>query len=219
MNRLPRIPLLLATLLCVAAGPQKGPQGTVSSFTLVNHLPEAVRELFVTPAGDANWGRNRLDGRNGNPTAIAPGASFTVRRPADTNCIFDMRVRLADGKTEDRHSVNVCASETVSIGPPAAPAAPATMDSATGKYTDDPSFRLFNRAARDIAELYATPSGLTNWGQNRLGDDKLAPDRNRPITLARDGNCFYDLRVVFADKRTMEKKHTNLCRVRELPIP
>jgi hypothetical protein len=182
-------------------------------------MPVAVRELFVTPAGDANWGRNRLDGRNGNPTSIAPGASFVLRRPADTNCIFDLRVQLADGKTEDRRNVNTCATETVSIGAPAAPPAPATMDAKTGKYTDDPSFRLFNRAARDLTELYATPSGLGNWGQNRIGSDPLPPDHGRPITLTRDGNCFYDLRVVFADKRTVEKKHANLCKTTDLPAP
>jgi hypothetical protein len=206
----PLLAPLLALLLCMGAGP-------VSSFTLVNRLPVAVRELFVTPAGDANWGRNRLDGRAGNPTSIAPGASFTLRRPADTNCIFDMRVRLADGKTEDRHGVNVCATETVAIG--AAAPAPVTLDPATGKYSDDPSFKLFNRAARDITGLYATPSGLARWGQNRFADEALPPDHHRLVPLPRDGNCFYDLRVVFADKQTIEKKHTNLCAVTELPAP
>ena len=207
-----------AMLLALAGGATAQrpppPPGQTPSFSLVNRTTSVIRELFATPSGSANWGQNRLDGRNGNPASLAPGASYTVRRRTDTACNFDLRVVFADGKTEDRKGVNVCAIEEVTIG-----TAPAGVDAATGKAADDASFRLFNRAAVAVTEVYATPAGLGNWGKNRLDLEPLAPDNRRSFSLPRDGNCIYDMRVVFADKRTMERKRVNLCRVAELPVP
>ncbi len=184
-------------------------------FTLVNRMAQPIRELFVTPAGNGNWGQNRLDGKNGNPTGIAAGGSYGVRRRADANCQFDIRVVYADGHSEDRRGVNICAMDNVVIGA----AASAALDPATGKPGDDPSIRLFNRAAIPITEIYATPSGLTNWGQNRLNAGALKPDDKFLVQLPRDGNCYYDLRVVFADHKAREQKHANLCRFAEMPVP
>jgi hypothetical protein len=99
-----------------------------------------------------------------------------------------------------------------SAAPPPAVAGPA------GKAADDPSFRLVNRGKQAIAEFFATPSGSGTWGQNRLDAGPVAPQGVRAFTLPR-GACTYDLRVVFADKRTMERKGANLCRVTDLPVP
>ncbi len=208
----------LLALLC-AAGPAPGPAipqaGQNASFNLVNRTAQPIRELFVTPAGNANWGQNRLDGRAGNPTAIPANGSFTVRRRADNNCIFDVRVVFADGKSEERKGLNTCSLEEVMIGTAAA----AAHNAATGKAADDPSVRLFNRAAVPITEFYAIPAGLGDWGQNRLDKSPVSPDQSRQVALPRDGNCIYDLRVVFADRKAREKKKTNLCRIAELPVP
>ena len=136
------------------AAPPAGAQN--SSFNLVNRSPQAIRELFVTSAGNANWGQNRLDGKSGNPTAIAAGASYAVRRKLDTNCVFDIRAVFADGKAEERKALNTCAIEDVPIG--ATPVSNVPV-AATGKPADDPSFKLFNRSARPITELRALPSG------------------------------------------------------------
>ena len=78
---------------------------------------------------------------------------------------------------------------------------------------------ISNRAAVPLTEVYATPAGLGNWGQNRLSKEPLPPDNKRLFALPRDGNCIYDLKVVFADKRAKEQKRANLCRVAELPVP
>jgi hypothetical protein len=203
---------IVATLL--AAIPAAAQRGPGASFAIVNRTQTVVRELYATPSGNANWGQNRLDGRNGNPTSLAPGARMTVRRRGESECNFDLRVVFANGRSEERKGVNVCAMEEVSIGTPSA-----ATNAATGKAPDDASFRLFNRAAVPVTEVYATPSGAGNWGQNRLDHDQLAPDHDHMFALPHDGNCIYDLRVVFADKRSMERKRTNLCRVAELPVP
>ena len=212
--RLRTLAVMSMLLLGLAAHAQRLPPAPATSFTLVNRTSGVIHELFATPAGLGNWGQNRLDGRNGNPTSIAPGASYAVRHRADNTCNFDLRVVFADGKAEERKGVNVCATEEVTIG-----TAATAMDAATGKPADDASVRLFNRAAVAVTEFYATPAGLGNWGQNRLGNTPLPPDNKQRVELARDGNCIYDLRVVFADKHTMERKRANLCRVAELPVP
>ncbi len=197
-----------------APGPP--PTGQNSSFNLANKGSVAIKELFVTPAGNAQWGQNRLDGKAGAPTAIAPGASYAVRRRLDANCVFDIRVVYSDSRAEERRAVNTCAVEDVAFGG-AGTAAPVA---ATGKAADDPSIKLFNRAAKPIADFRATPTGSTTGASpNRLGASPLAPDNFRAITLPRDGNCIFDLRVVYADGKAVEKKKANLCRIAELAVP
>jgi hypothetical protein len=207
--------VVVAALLLTGAGPATAQRAPGPSFTIVNHTTTPVHELFATPSGNANWGQNRLDGRNGNPSSLPPGARMTVRRRGDNECNFDLRVVFAGGRSEERKGVNVCAMEEVPIGNAGA----ASNDAATGKAPDDPSFRLFNRAAVPVTEVYATPSGNANWGQNRLDHGALPPDKTQLFALPHDGNCIYDLKVVFADKRSKEQKRANLCRMAELPVP
>ena len=212
------LPALAQPTAPKAPPPPAGAQN--SSFNLVNRGPVAVRELFVTSAGNANWGQNRLDGKSAAATAIAPGASFAVRRKLDTNCVFDIRVVFADGRAEDRRAVNTCAVEDVAFGAAAGPVPPGSAPlGPTGKPADDPSIKLFNRAARPITEFIATPAGAGAPGPNRLAGSPVAPDNNRLITLPRDGNCIFDLRVVFGDGTAKEKKRSNLCKISELPVP
>ena len=206
-----RYPVILLTLL--AAGPAP-PAAQNPSFNLANRGAIAIRELFVTPGGNANWGQNRLDGKNGNATAIAPGATYLVRRRTDTNCVFDIKVVFADGRAEERKGVNTCATEEVAIGA----AMSTAINPATGKSGDDPSIKLFNRAARPVIEFSAVPAGGGGSASNRLGD-KLPPDTTRNIALPRDGNCIFDLRAVFEGGRSVERKHVNLCRVAEMAVP
>ncbi len=97
-------------------------------------------------------------------------------------------------------------------------AAPAAPPAATGKPADDPSIRLLNRGQQPIAEFFATQAGTGTWGSNRLDRGALAPQASHDIRLPR-GTCAYDLRVVFADRRALERKGANLCRMTELPVP
>jgi len=98
-------------------------------------------------------------------------------------------------------------------------AAPGGTAPAGGKPADDPSFRLVNRGQQPIAELFATPAGTGTWGRNRLDQGPLAPAGTQVMRLPRGGECVYDLRVVFADRRALERKGANLCRIADLPVP
>ena len=179
-----------------------------ASFTLVNRASVAVRELFVTPAGDARWGQNRVAGH-----PIPPGGSFGVHRRNDGNCILDLRAMFADGRAEERKGLNTCNVDSVAVG--LATAAPAP----SGKLPDDPSIRLVNRGAQDVVEFYAAPAGRGAWGANRLDAGPLPAATEKQIRIMRTGDCLFDLRVVFADHTAKEKRGTDLCRIADLPVP
>ncbi len=201
-----RLLAVLVLLGALAAVPPAARAANDPSFNLVNRAGVAVREVYVTPAGDANWGRNRLHG------TLAPGASFGLQRRSDGNCLFDIKVVFVDGRSEERRGLNTCTLDAVAVGGP---------EQKVDKTEDDPSFRLVNRGAETIAELYATPAGLAGWGHNRLPPDGVPAGTASVIRIARvaTGNCLFDLRVVFADHKAVEKRRADLCRITDLPVP
>jgi hypothetical protein len=222
----PAMLVMSASAMAVTRRPPPSRE-TLVLFDLVNRTSQPVRELFAVPAGekasgdkgrgdkprgDKAWGRERLDGKAGVPA----GGRYAVRRHSDSGCVYDLRVVFADGRIEDRRGVDICASHDVVLGEPARSTA---IDPISGKPADDPSFKLFNRAAIPITELFAVPSGVTDWGRNRLSDGPLPPDGKFLVSLPADGNCFYDLRAVFSDNQAKIQKHTDLCRFADVPLP
>ena len=181
------------------------------SFNLVNRAPVSIRELFFTPAGDPNWGRDRLQGR-----AIPAGASYAARRRLDGNCVFDIRVVFQDGRKEDRRDINTCQIEDIAFGEPS------RTIGAAHKPADDPSFKLVNRGEAPVRELFVVPAGQgrgDSWGQNRLASGPLQGRTDQVIHIGERGRCSYDLKVVLATGKSMEKHDTDLCRITELPVP
>jgi hypothetical protein len=200
-------PILFALALAALAAPASAAD---ASFTLVNRGASAVKQLFVTPAGDANWGQNRLAGR-----PIEPGADFLVKRRPDGNCILDIKAVFADGKTEERKALNTCNIDAVAVGRVMGAAAPP----GTGKESGDPSIRLVNRGAQDITEFFVAAPGHTEWGRNRLALGPLPAATEKLVHIDVTGSCVFDLRVVFADHSAKEKRGTDLCKITDLPVP
>lgn len=83
----------------------------------------------------------------------------------------------------------------------------------------NPSFTLANRGALSINEVYATPAGVDRWGRDRLGQSLVAPGQNFPVRLLADGNCLYDIRVVYADGKPEERRRVNTCQIETLVFP
>ncbi len=194
---------LAATLIAAPTALAQG--GHDPSFNLVNRGTSAVREVFVTPAGDPDWGQNRLHGKS-----VPPGGTFQVNRRIDGNCVIDLKVVFADRSSEERRHLDTCALDAVAVGGP---------EQRLAKSLDDPSFRLVNRGAEDLRELYVTPSGVPGWGRNRLEGGGLPAGTATVIRMARTTQCYYDLRAVFADHRALEQRHQDLCRITDVPVP
>ncbi len=193
--------LALAAIYMAASVPAIA-QEQNPSFNLVNKSAKPVRELYVTPAGDANWGKNRLI--NG---PIAPGGSFAVRRRIDGNCIFDIRAVYADSAREEKRDINTCTTADVVVGGAAT----------TGKPADDPTFRLTNHLTQPIIELNATPKGQTR-AENLLTHGPLAPNASIVLHPIRGKGCDFELRVALADK-SAKTRTLDLCRATDLTIP
>ena len=75
----------------------------------------------------------------------------------------------------------------------------------------NPSFYLVNRSTQAITEVYASPVSADGWGRNRLSDDKINPDASAAIRLLADGNCRFDLRVVYQDGNDEQRRAVNTC--------
>jgi hypothetical protein len=77
----------------------------------------------------------------------------------------------------------------------------------------DPSFNLVNRSGQTINEVYVSPSSEQYWGRDWLGADVLPNGRSLPIRIAPSAGCQQDIRVVYADSRSEERRGVNTCGV------
>jgi hypothetical protein len=195
----------LAALACAVTAPALAED---ASFMLVNRGASPIRELFVTPAGDARWGQNRIAGH-----PIPAGGHFEVTRRADGNCILDIRAVFADGREELRKGLNTCNIDAVAVGAPGAAALKRAKEST------DPSIRLVNRGNQDILGFYMASPGHHEWGENRLSAGPLPAATEKFVRIANTGTCVFDLRVVFADHSAKEKHGADLCKITDLPVP
>lgn len=82
----------------------------------------------------------------------------------------------------------------------------------------NPSFNLVNRGSAAIKEFFATPGGRPNWGRDRLDGKGLPPGAKAAVRLPADGNCIYDLRAVFADGRTEDRRGLNTCQADDVAV-
>ena len=201
----------LAILLCLASGAAQAADNP--SFNVVNRTRSEIMELYATPSGLTTWGKDRLGDNTVPPTENRP-----VRLPADGNCVYDIKVVFASGQSDERRGVNTCVVDHVFFPASSGPAPRTPQRPARSTVDDDPSFRLTNRGRAILNEVYVSPTGEENWGDDRLGDGTLAPGRQTVVRLPR-GQCIYDLRSVFANGEATEKRRLNLCTITDLRVP
>jgi hypothetical protein len=77
--------------------------------------------------------------------------------------------------------------------------------------SNDPSFRIANNTPNVVNEVYASPSNQRNWGHDRLGSEVIRPGASHIIRLPIDGNCVYDVRIVYQGGQAEERRNVNLC--------
>lgn len=88
---------------------------------------------------------------------------------------------------------------------------------AAGAIGRDPSFRLVNVGGRVVREVYVSASQDSNWGGDRLGRDVLSPGERLMVRLP-PGQCLNDIRIVFTDGRTQERRRIDTCSIVEMPV-
>ena len=204
MVRVGRFFAFLAAALGVFATGAQAQNDT--TFEIVNRARMPIFEVYVSPSSLDDWGRDML-----RDDVIMPGARKTLR-PAAKDCIFDVRIVYRGGQSEERRRQDLCQLSEMAFDGTAQAAPPAGGQSGA---QGDPSFELVNASAGTITQIYASLSRERNWGPDRLGTDVLGAGRRFQVTLP-NGDCLWDIAVVYADDRREEKQSLNLCNLTEL---
>lgn len=193
------------------------------SFNLINRSSRVIYEAYASPSSDSNWGQDRL-GQN----IIPAGRSFVIRLPQG-ECNYDVRVvyERQGGPSEERRNVNLCnLTELVFDGraqPQQGGQAPQQQmpqqQARPGQGArGNPSFNLVNQGQQTVMEVYASLATDQNWGPDRLGADTVAPGAVYPLRLP-EGDCMYDLRFVYQNGQSQERRGVNLCEVTNVTLP
>jgi len=208
-----------ATGLAPAAMAQTGDP----SFNLVNRSSRVIYEAYASPSSDSNWGADRL-GQN----VIPAGRSFVVRLPQG-ECIYDVRVVYdrQGGPAEERRNINLCNLTELAFdgrgqqqgGPPQQQQQPPQASQGQGQgQQGNPSFNLVNQGQQAVMQVYASLTTDQNWGPDRLGNDTIAPGAVYPVRLP-EGPCMYDMRFVYQNGQSQERRGVNLCEVTNVIVP
>jgi hypothetical protein len=97
------------------------------------------------------------------------------------------------------------------------PAALLAFALATPALAQDPSFRLNNRSAATINEIYVSSSNDNAWGRDLLGQNVLAPGQTLTIRLPQ-AQCLNDIRVVLASGQAHERRRVDTCQITDYNI-
>ena len=74
---------------------------------------------------------------------------------------------------------------------------------------------IVNRTNVTIREFYMTDVDTRGWGDDRLGQNVVEPGQAlRVVPTPRQrsrGYCQFDMKIVFENERTVERRGVNLC--------
>lgn len=204
--------VMLAGWAAAPAQAQRDP-----SFNIVNRSGRTINEIYVSPSNEQTWGPDRLGAE-----VLPEGRTLAIRLQAGGSCANDILVVYAGGQREERRNVDTCRMTDVVVGAPGTawgapqPQQPQQPQAPAGGA--NPSFHLVNLSGKVIRELYVSPSRESTWGDDRLGADVLPSGANFAVRLPL-GDCTYDIRVVYADNSTAERRNVNTCEVINITFP
>jgi hypothetical protein len=82
----------------------------------------------------------------------------------------------------------------------------------TSAYAADYKFNIINQSARAINNFYTSPADTTDWQEDVLGQDTIAPGASEEIDISTDGDqCLYDMRFIMEDNAELIEKGINVC--------
>jgi hypothetical protein len=84
--------------------------------------------------------------------------------------------------------------------------------------SNDPSFRIINNSPNVVNEIYASPSTERNWGHDRLGTEIIRPGGSHIVRLPADGQCIYDIRIVYQGNTAEERRNLNTCNLTDVVL-
>ena len=189
------VAVLLALAGLVGAARAQDAQGT--DFYIVNSSPVTIEQAYVSPTGDRNWGRDRLNG-----ATIARGDSFLIRDTIQDGCQGDVRVVFEGGVQVERRNQNFCRVNRMYFSAPARP----------NRRTQNLDITLRNESDAQIDGIFITRAGEREWGRNWLGANEAIEGKGRKrIGVGADLGCQIDVRASYHGGNNVEFYNENIC--------
>ena len=195
-----RMLALFALLIGLTAA---GTAEAQNRFWLENQSGVTIREAYVSASRVNFWGPDILG------ASVLPAQQRVWVTPSFGDCVLDVRVVYMDGRAEERRNVNACGLSRIVFGAGAG----AGAGGAIGRPGGDPSFRLANLTGFPIREVYASSARLSSWGPDRLGVNILQPGQAVFISLPASLGCLTDIRVVFMNGASQQRRNVNTCNI------
>jgi len=113
----------------------------------------------------------------------------------------DLRAVYDDDSSVERRNVDICRERT----------------QAFRNAEPDTEVTVVNNHGRTLFQLYFRPgrSG-DDWGPDRLGNGTVDTGERETIRFSAQGQCVFDIRVVFDNDSAEERKGVNLCENRQV---
>jgi len=192
------------------------PATAQNRFFVVNNSGQQINELYVSSSRVQNWGPDILG------AAVLPPGNQVWVTPTFTDCVLDVRVVYLGGREETRMGTNACSISRITFGganimqqAPGAGAGAIIGGGPGGRIVGqgNPSFVFVNATGSTIREIYASPSSQGGWGTDRLGANTLSPGGQLNIGLPGGLGCNTDVRVVFMNGATQERRGLETCSI------
>jgi hypothetical protein len=103
--------ILPAALLAIGLSGPAMAQVTDPSFRLNNRSGQTINEVYVSSSEVSSWGQDRL-----GADVLPAGRTKTIRLP-NGQCVNDIKVVFANGRTRERMRVNTCNITDYNIDP------------------------------------------------------------------------------------------------------
>jgi S1-C subfamily serine protease len=180
-----------------------------TAFTLVNRSSETITSAYVSPEKQKKWGRDIL-----GSGVLRAGQQIKVEPPRNQGCIFDVRVNYGAERYEERYRQNLCTiSEIVFNAANARTSQPQPGQKQPSASV--PDFTVVNRATKAIQSIFVSSVEEKNWGADVL-PGVLRPGDRFEVKLPRNGQCTYDVRIVYDDQAIEDRMKQNVCAVMEM---
>lgn len=101
-----------AALVVLSAGASAAPDGKNRKVTVENLSSQTVRELYASPITAKTWEEDLLGQRT-----LTAGQSISANIDnGTTECYYDLKAVMANGKAIEQRKINVCAATKWVIG-------------------------------------------------------------------------------------------------------
>lgn len=95
----------------------------------------------------------------------------------------------------------------------------ATAFLGTAAFAGDADFTLVNKTGYPIRSVHIAPAKSKTWGNDRLGEGILAPNKARLIKFSNKAQCLQSLNVTFDDDGSeVEWDDFNLCELNKITL-